>query len=370
MTATIDQFKALLAAFKKLPPTLQRDPTTLEISGYPHLEDVYSNILAFFLDPGCEHGFGPIFLESLLSVAEYDKEEMAIKDGEAVEVNREEITGTRKRIDLVISTDTLIVGIENKIYHHLHNDLEDYGQHLTKQAKANGHRRRICKILLGLNLPNDDNELFGFKPITYQEYFGEILRRIGPTLIGSKDRYLKFVMEMIETVKHLKEGSAVNPEKLDFIKNNREDVEALWKEAETLKKEMRGLVKKLRGALDISNLQGQSRPITGFLYRESHTFFDTLVHNIEIKDGFIIAIDTYISPEGWGIDVFPREGDFQRLRPWLETTQERNYWKEVEEQQRRYRLDLSADLSYHASPHDVAARVKSLLESAMTYPFP
>ena len=67
MTATIDQFKTLLAAFKKLPPTLQRDPTTLEISGYPHLEDVYSNILAFFLDPRREHGFGQNFLEGINS---------------------------------------------------------------------------------------------------------------------------------------------------------------------------------------------------------------------------------------------------------------------------------------------------------------
>ena len=118
MTATTDQFKALLAAFKGLPPTPQRDPTTLELSGYPHLENVYSNILAFFLDPGREHGFGSLFLESLLSVAGYKEQEVAIQGGEEVEVNREEITGTRKQIDLVISTDTLIVGIENKFTTH------------------------------------------------------------------------------------------------------------------------------------------------------------------------------------------------------------------------------------------------------------
>ena len=110
MIAKIYQFKALLAAFKELPPTLQRDPTTLELSGYPHLENVYSNILAFFLDPGCEHGFGSLFLESLLSVAGYD----ARQDGEGVEVKTEESTMSRKRIDLVIYTGTLIVGIENK----------------------------------------------------------------------------------------------------------------------------------------------------------------------------------------------------------------------------------------------------------------
>ena len=89
MTATIDQFKALLAEFEELPRTPQRDPTILEILGYPYSkwENAYSNTLAFFLDPERKHGLGPIFLQSLLSVAECE----AIQDSEKVEVNREDI---------------------------------------------------------------------------------------------------------------------------------------------------------------------------------------------------------------------------------------------------------------------------------------
>ena len=217
MNATIDQFKKLLAEFKKLPPTLQRDPTTLELSGYPHLENVYSNILAFFLDPEREHGFGPLFLESLLSVAKCGE----IQDGEKIEVNREEITKNRKQIDLVISTDTLIVGIENKIYNPLHNDLEDYGRHIDERAKAND--RHVCKILLGLHLPEDGTKLSGFKPITYQDYFDEVLQQIGSTLIGSSERYLQFALEVIETVKHLTEGSAMKPEMLKFFQDQEKE---------------------------------------------------------------------------------------------------------------------------------------------------
>ena len=228
MNATIDQFQKLLAEFKELPPTLQRDPTTLELSGYPHLENVYSNILAFFLHPEREHGFGPLFLESLLSVAKCKE----IQDGEKVEVNREEITETRKQIDLVISTDTLIVGIENKIYNPLHNDFEDYGRHIAKSANG----RRVRKILLGLKLPEDGLEISGFKPITYQDYFDEVLRRIGPTLIGSSDRYRQFALEVIETVKHLTEGSAMKPEMLKFFQKNEEGVDSLLQEVNELKK--------------------------------------------------------------------------------------------------------------------------------------
>ena len=349
MNATIDQFQVLLAAFKELPPTPQRDPTTLELSGYPHLENVYSNILAFFLDPEREHGFGPLFLESLLYVAECK----AIQDGEEVEVNREEITKNRKQIDLVISTDTLIVGIENKIYNALHNDFEDYGRHIDKKAC----KRRVCKILLGLNLPEDDQELFGFKPITYQDYFDEVLRRIGPTLIGSSDRYLQFALEVVETVKHLSEGSAMKPEMLDFFQKNEEGVDSLLQEVNELKKEMRNRVNILRTDFkpDFSN-------IAVYPWRQNHKLRDSVVYEIKIKDGFTLEIYTFISPKGWRIKVLTTEGNFQRVKSWLE--RQGGDWREEKEEGYRYQSDPSADLPYDTDISEVVDRVRPLIESA------
>ena len=357
MNATIDQFQVLLAAFKELPPTLQRDPTTLELSGYPHLENVYSNILAFFLDPEREHGFGPLFLESLLFVAEC---KATIQDGEEVEVTREEITGTRKQIDLVISTDTLIVGIENKIYNPLHNDFEDYGRHIYE--RANG--RCECKILLGLNLPEGDRELFGFTPITYQDYFDEVLRRIGPTLIGSSERYLQFALEVVETVKHLTEGSAMKPEMLDFFQKKEEGVDSLLQEVNELKKEMRNSVKTLKTYLEpdfiTSNIN--VRP-----WRQNHKLRDSVVYEIKVEDGFTLEIYTFISPKGWRIKILTTERNFQRVKSWLEGYWDN--WKEEREEGYRYQSDPSADLPYDTDISEVFDRVKSLIKSAKTYFF-
>ena len=369
MTATIDQYKALLVTFEKLPPTPQRDPTTLELSGYPHLENVYSNILAFFLNPEREHRFGSLFLQSLLCVAGYE----TIQDDEEVGVKTEESTRTRKRIDLVIYTDTLIVGIENKIYHELHNDLEAYGRHLAE--KANG--RCVCKILLGLNRPNDDQELFCFKPVTYQEYFDEVLRRIGPALIGSKDRYLIFLREVIETVNHLTEGSVMKPEMLDFFKNNEEGALSLSQEVNNLKEDMRERVKELGEILNISDLQ--NRRINQRHYRKPDAFFDILVHDIKIEGGFVLTIEACISLKGWKIEVFPRifhkkgnpprRENSQRVKSWLET-QGRTWKEEDTSSYRKRRLDLPADLPYLADLREVAHQVRPLLESAMTDSFP
>jgi hypothetical protein len=59
----------LLDEFSRLPQLTRVEPTILEIAGYPHYENVASNILAFFLDPKKGHGLGRIVLESLLAAA-------------------------------------------------------------------------------------------------------------------------------------------------------------------------------------------------------------------------------------------------------------------------------------------------------------
>ena len=228
--------------------------------------------------------------------------------------------------------------------------LDDYGQHLAEKAKG----RRVCKILLGLNKPNDDQELSGFKPITYKAYFDEILQRIGPILIGSTDRYLRFALEVIETVKHLPEGSAMDPAMLDFFKKKQTDVETLMQEVHNLKKDMKKRVTDLRDILDIS----VRRPIEVKI-KEGQLLDYNLYHYITIEDDFVLVINAYISPEGWNVEI---EGDLQRIKTWLDT-QRVDY--EIWPEHNACGLNLPSRLPYDASPEEVAAQVKPLLESAM-----
>ena len=347
MTATnLDRYEDLLASFKELVPSIQRDPTILEILGYPYSkwENAYSNTLAFFLDPKREHDFGSLFLESLLSLA---KGKVERQDTQEVEVSREVRTATNKQIDLVIETETLIVGIENKIRHGLHNDLEDYGHYL--EENANG--RDVCKILLGLNLPNDA-ELFGFKPIKYQAYFGKILRRIDPAIAASTDRYLRFALEVIKTVKHLTEDSSMDSEMLDFFTKNEKEVESLVQEVEKLRDDMRSRIHDIRNGLNISNLQGL-RTIKDNYYRRdgSLCLWDCLEHDITIEDDFVLCIEATIYPRGWEICAWPKQGDPQRVDSWSEAQ------------------NVPLTFPYDADPSEAADKLSRLLKSAENYSF-
>ena len=49
------QFKELLTEFQLL-PLAANSKSIFSVAGYPHYENVCSNVLAFFLDPANEHG--------------------------------------------------------------------------------------------------------------------------------------------------------------------------------------------------------------------------------------------------------------------------------------------------------------------------
>lgn len=61
--SNLANYKDLLTEFKRLPPS-PREFTFMQVAGYPHYENVCSNILAFYLDPQEEHGLGDLVLRS------------------------------------------------------------------------------------------------------------------------------------------------------------------------------------------------------------------------------------------------------------------------------------------------------------------
>ena len=67
-TLPLEKITHLLNGLKSLPPSQKREPTFMEIAGYPHFENVCSNILQFYLQPSNEHGFGTLLLDSLFTL--------------------------------------------------------------------------------------------------------------------------------------------------------------------------------------------------------------------------------------------------------------------------------------------------------------
>ncbi len=65
----VEDYLKLLLAFRALPET-KRSRTFMEVSGYPHYENVCSNILRFYLDPTAEHGLSDLLLSAFLKMTQ------------------------------------------------------------------------------------------------------------------------------------------------------------------------------------------------------------------------------------------------------------------------------------------------------------
>jgi hypothetical protein len=109
MPSSYEQYLELLSEFESLPKDV-RSESIFDIAGYPHYENVASNILAFFLNPNNEHGLGQLILSSLLNLAAASETNQS-----NVQVSREVYTINGGRLDILIETDNQLIGIENKI---------------------------------------------------------------------------------------------------------------------------------------------------------------------------------------------------------------------------------------------------------------
>ena len=137
--------ETLLNEFARLPTHEDRPLTFMEIAGYPHYENVCSNILEFFLDSQKQHGLGTLVLDALLDVGDIAPSNEGM--GGNLSVEREVYTDAGNRIDVLIESDTHAILIENKIYAGVKNPLADYADYLE----------------LGLGLPRLRG-LLAFKP--------------------------------------------------------------------------------------------------------------------------------------------------------------------------------------------------------------
>lgn len=302
----IEDIKKLLDDFGKIANPEAKEPTFLEISGYPHYENVISNILAFFLRPDEAHGLGFLFIHALLSTNDSELEDLS-----NVVVERETITDRGNRIDIVIDSDSQIIAIENKIFGCPNNPFSDYKDYIQNRGK------NTCRTYyLSLLPPPPEIQLFDFVPITYKSFVSQIRNNLGQYALNANTKYLTFALEFLKSLENLEKGTRMSDAVFQLLTERQLEVTALLKEVSNLKGEPRYKVKQLGEMIDFKTAKF---PVKQWFYRESLELFDCLVHDIEISESLPIAIDTYVSPSGWKIEIFVRDsGNMEELAMYLD----------------------------------------------------
>ena len=294
----ISNYEKVLNDFKSLHiQTVAIEPTFLDISGFPHYENVFSNILQFFFQTNEAHGMGDLFIQALLKTVGENISNTIIVN----EVFREQPTPSGKRLDIVITTDDYVVGIENKIYAVLTNDLADYSTYL--QSILTG--RKLKRIVLSIN---PIVTYSGFVNITYKELFKSVDSLMGNYWQGSNRKFMAYLNDFMQNIRRLEGASSMNSDEIKFINDNILDLENLVSTLNSMKKELRQRVQDL-GKLMVYDEQKCKQ----WFWREDGRFLDDLVHDIQI-DGATIAIDTHAYPKGWGIYIWLRKPNLKQLK--------------------------------------------------------
>ncbi|MBU2940882.1 PD-(D/E)XK nuclease family protein [Lacinutrix sp. C3R15] len=124
--------------------------TFMEILKVHNQEVPFANVLAFFFRPKENHNLGTLFLDALLetkftNIGKNSNEESTpeIPDYEitSVKVIVEQPTEFKKRIDILIVTNTFVVCIEFKINHDLNNPLTEYKNFIDNENKFNEKKK-------------------------------------------------------------------------------------------------------------------------------------------------------------------------------------------------------------------------------------
>lgn len=298
ISINFQNMKNLLEEFKKVPIDTKTDePSFMEISGYPHFENVCSNILQFFFRTDEVHGMKDLLIRALFKAAgKKYPHELSVND-----VLREQTTINNNRLDIVIETDEFLIGIEVKIFAQLYNDLKDYSDFIN--SIANG--REVVKILLTLqDIPSNQD----FISVTFNTFFQNINNLIGQYWEKANPKYLIYLKDFIQTITRIGSSREMNKELMDFFKENMKDAEMFFKCISDLRKELRRQVQDLGKTINFDNVRCKQ-----WFYRTPYELFDTLVHDIEVGDA-IIAIDTIINPMGWRINMFLRKCGSNQLK--------------------------------------------------------
>jgi hypothetical protein len=216
------ELQQLMSRFSALKIKEKEKPSLLKIAGCPHIENVWSNVLAFYLDPKREHLLGDLMLKSLLETAGCD---VPVPDPLRIEVKREHTTGTGRRIDIVVLSDTFVLGIENKVNAPLYNDLPDYAATLKKLA---GTEKKPVGIVLS-KYPQCD--LAGdFVNVLYADLLPAVRKRLEGYAGPADNRYLIFLHYFLNNIENNLNLNIMtdNPELRNFILNNENEIIRLF----------------------------------------------------------------------------------------------------------------------------------------------
>ena len=223
-------------------PKIKGKPKTfLGIAKQPHYENVLSNIYAFYFNVNEVHRFRDLFITSLLELINTDK-----KVFEAFlnfDVSTEYGVSDQKRIDILLQNNEQAIIIENKVYHHLNNDLALYYNDIDAVDKVG--------VVLSLH-PISNISHPHFINITHLQLLNKVMGNLDSYLLQANDKYIVFLKDFYQNTINLSHPY-MEKENISFYYKNQQDINQLVQFKSKLREHIKSEVVKAVEILDNLN---------------------------------------------------------------------------------------------------------------------
>lgn len=221
MTKDLKEIQKLIDDFDELKIKERNGLTFLEIARCPHLENVWSNILAFYLNPNNEHNLHELLLKSIFQ--SIDKN-VSLTNLKGISVRTEYPTKKGNRIDIIVIAENFVLGIENKVGACLYNDLADYSTTIEELAQIQS--LPTYKIVLSKYRNNTKN---GFINLIYTDLIKIVRQNIGSYSDYSDTKYLIFLLDFLKNIENNINSNSMeaNLEVINFLQKNVDKVNKL-----------------------------------------------------------------------------------------------------------------------------------------------
>ena len=284
----LDIYNQLLSEVSELYNKIPvREKTFMDVSGYPHYENVCSNILAFYFNTIEEHNLNNLVINSLIKVLKNNNINIEpIKENDIVKISREYTTLKGNRIDIVLENDSFVIGIENKLDAIVYNDLADYANTI------NSINKKSIKILLSLHNNSKICENTEFINITYSE----LCNQLNIDLLNYQEndnKWYIFLKEFIKNLENYEGESEMEEEILNWLKENKKELDQL---DEIKKIATKSIEKKVE---ELKNLLQEKLTVNFIKIWRGNTEMACYIDSPKKYH-----VNATLNPEGWKIGFF------------------------------------------------------------------
>ena len=268
--AALERFFEKLALLPKPePPT----PNLFSVAGPGQHENRLSDLMAFFMGghPGAPRWLAKALLHALVRKGHFDDEHLQQVDWEAVTTEREAgswsaESASTKRLDLVVSGNDFVVGIEHKVWASAeHNPFDAYDSLLNSYA-VKAYRCVLC--------PDDSKESVwapakkaGWPTLSYSELLASAYALFGQDVApADQTKWQIFYQELLQHITSIAqptEEKIMTKEELEFSLKHFHDLYEASARLEQFEQELRAEGKSHIAAalqIDIGNISTNKKP--------------------------------------------------------------------------------------------------------------